>query len=250
MSTRLVNIDRLTPMLLPPDLKDWVPNHHMVHFILEAIEHLDLSCCQLNWRGSGSEQYPPSTLLALLVYCYATGRFSSRRIEERFKQVSMEKQAAYEAKMKARDDIRRTGCKPRGCDPKPPSQKPNDKAQYNFTDPESRIMKAGQSKAFEQSYNAQAAVDAEGSYLILGQRVTNHCNDKKELKPTKESVNPIVREVTAVLADSGYFSENAIKEIEEDGAMVYAAVEKGTHGRTVADLEKQTTPNLPKRTPV
>jgi hypothetical protein len=50
-------------MLLPPDLKDWVPDRHIVHFILEAIEHLDLGCCQLNWRGSGSEQYPPSMLL-------------------------------------------------------------------------------------------------------------------------------------------------------------------------------------------
>lgn len=69
-------------MLLPPDLRDWVPSRHMVHFILEAIEHLDLNCFRINWRGSGSEQYPPSTLLALLVYCYATGRFSSRRIEE------------------------------------------------------------------------------------------------------------------------------------------------------------------------
>jgi len=54
----------------------------MVHFILEAIEHLDLNCFRMNWRGCGSEQYPPSTLLALLVYCYATGRFSSRRIED------------------------------------------------------------------------------------------------------------------------------------------------------------------------
>ena len=79
MSKRLINIDRRTPMLLPPDLRDWVPSRHMVHFILEAIERLDLNCFRINWRGSGSKQYPPSTLLALLVYCYATGRFSSRR---------------------------------------------------------------------------------------------------------------------------------------------------------------------------
>jgi len=69
-------------MLLPPDLRDWVPDRHMVHFIVEAIEHLDLNCFRINWRGSGSEPYPPSMLLALLVYGYATGRFSSRRIEE------------------------------------------------------------------------------------------------------------------------------------------------------------------------
>ena len=82
MSIRLINVDRQTPMLLPPDLRDWVPEGHMVHFILEAIDHLDLSSFRLNWRGSGSEQYPPATMLALLVYCYATARFGSRRIEE------------------------------------------------------------------------------------------------------------------------------------------------------------------------
>ncbi len=54
----------------------------MVHFVLEATERLDLRCFEVNWRGSGSEQYPPGMLLALLVYCYATGRFGSRRIEE------------------------------------------------------------------------------------------------------------------------------------------------------------------------
>lgn len=366
-------------MLLPPDLRDWVPERHMVHFIVEAIEHLDLSCFRLNWRGTGSKQYPPSTLLALLVYCYATGRFSSRRIEEatysdvvvryicanthpdhdtictfrsqnaelfkemfvkvlamaaelgalkkvgtisvdgtklhahaskhsavsykragemieqlqmevealvekaeradatpldeglsipeeiarreeriarlekaravieeRFEQVRREKQAAYEAKMKERETSRQAGKKPRGCDPKPPSATPDDKAQYNFTDPDSRIMKAGQSKAFEQSYNAQAAVDAEGSYLIVGQRVTNHGNDKAELKPTLEAVDGTLRKADAVLADSGYFSEAAVAEVEADGqSTVYAAVEKQSHGRTVADLEKGVDPEPP-----
>ena len=42
-------------MLLPPDLRDWVPQRHMVHFIIEAIEHLDLNCFRVNWRGCGSE---------------------------------------------------------------------------------------------------------------------------------------------------------------------------------------------------
>ena len=60
---------------------------------------------------------------------------------------------------------------------------PDDKAQYNFTDPASRIMKAGSGNHFEQSYNAQAAVDIEGSMLVLGQRVTDHPNDKAELAP-------------------------------------------------------------------
>ena len=81
MAERLVNIDRQTPMLLPPDLREWVAGNELAHLILEAVELCDLRGAQLNVRGSGSEQYPPSMMLALLIYCYATGVFSSRRIE-------------------------------------------------------------------------------------------------------------------------------------------------------------------------
>ena len=58
--------------------------------------------------------------------------------------------------------------------------------QYNFTDPESRIMKAGNGNHFEQSYNAQAAVEVE-SRLIVGERVSQSPNDKQELVPTLAS---------------------------------------------------------------
>jgi len=81
MATRFVNVDRNTPMLLPPDLREWVPADDMVHFVIEAVEGLRLSRLKVNRRGSGSEQYPPKMMLALLVYCYANGIFSSRRIE-------------------------------------------------------------------------------------------------------------------------------------------------------------------------
>ena len=68
-------------MLLPPDLRDWLPSEHMVHFIMDAVDALDLSQARVNERGTGSAQYPPSMMLGLLIYCYATGTFSSRRIE-------------------------------------------------------------------------------------------------------------------------------------------------------------------------
>jgi transposase len=77
----LIYIDRDTPLLLPPDLRDWVEPGHMVHFILDAVDALDLSAARVNDRGTGSAQYPPSMMLALLIYSYATGTFSSRRIE-------------------------------------------------------------------------------------------------------------------------------------------------------------------------
>ena len=80
MPARLVTIDHDTPMLLPPDLRQWVPEDHLVHFIMEAVDLLDLSAARVNHRGTGSEQYPPAMMLGLLIYCYATGTFSSRRI--------------------------------------------------------------------------------------------------------------------------------------------------------------------------
>src|SRR3546814_20539490 len=68
-------------MFLPYDLREWVPCGHIVHFILEAVEQIPTAHFRVNHRGTGSEQYPPTMMLALLIYCYATGRFGSRTIE-------------------------------------------------------------------------------------------------------------------------------------------------------------------------
>ena len=82
MAARFVTVDRDTPMRLPPSLHDWVPQVHLVHFIIDAGGPLDLRHARVNERGSGSKQSPPATMLALLVYSYATGTFASRRIEQ------------------------------------------------------------------------------------------------------------------------------------------------------------------------
>lgn len=82
MATRFVDIDRDTALLLPPDLRDWVPANHLVHFLIDAVEKLDLRQIKVNTRGTGDAQYPPAMLLALLVYSYATGVFGSRRIQQ------------------------------------------------------------------------------------------------------------------------------------------------------------------------
>ena len=381
MAAKFINIDRDTPMMFPPDLRDWLPEDSMVHFIIDAVEMLDLQQFSINHRGSGSAQYPPSMMLSLLIYCYATGRFPSREIElathhdiavrficggdkhpdhdtintfrsrnravfqeafvkvlllahelghfkkiggvsvdgtkikanaskhsavsykragemikqleleveeltrkaeeadstpledgltlpdeikrrqdrkaslekarriieARYEETRKEKQAEYEAKKKVRDEARKQGRKLRGREPQPPSDAPDDKDQFNFTDEESRIMKAGNSKHFEQAYNAQAAVDTEGSMLVTGCYVTNHANDKLELTPTVESVAPEVRELSHVNADTGYFSEKAVLEVEQNGAgpTVYCAVEKHSHHRSVDDLLKKSDPPLP-----
>jgi transposase len=81
MAARFKNTDRNTPLLLPPDLRDWVAPDDLVHFVLQAVERLPLTSFAVNHKGCGDEQYPPHTLLALLIYCYANGVFSSRRIE-------------------------------------------------------------------------------------------------------------------------------------------------------------------------
>lgn len=78
---KFINIDHDTELLLPPNLRDWVPEGHLVHFVMDAVDLIDVSEASVNQRGTGSEQYPPRLLLGLLVYCYATGLFSSRQIE-------------------------------------------------------------------------------------------------------------------------------------------------------------------------
>ena len=92
---------------------------------------------------------------------------------------------------------------------------PDDKAQDNFTDPQSRIMKMGGS--FEQCYNAQAAVDGE-SQLIIASGLTNNAADNDELLPMMEAVKSNLGELPKrVLADSGYRSEQAFAALEEKG---------------------------------
>ncbi|VGO22042.1 hypothetical protein SCARR_04123 [Pontiella sulfatireligans] len=378
MATRLKNLDRDTPMLLPPDLRDWIPQKHIVHFLIDAVDRLPAGDFRFNLRGTGDEQYPPRMMLTLLIYCYATGRFSSRGIEDatwsdvivryicggslhpdhdticafrrtnrelfekafvrvllmaqetaglkkvgtvsvdgtkikasaskhsavsykhageqvellrkeveqlaakaeqvdnvplddglsipdeivrredriksleharavikaRYEEERKQKQAEYEEKKTAFEEKRKNK-KPRGKEPKPPSAEPPDKKQYNFTDPESRIMKAGNGSHFEQAYNAQAAVDTE-TYLIVGQLVTDAPNDKEQLNPVLASIPEEAATPESVLTDTGYYSEKAVKDAETGGGpTVYSAMAKGSHHVSVADLEKQPLPTPP-----
>jgi transposase len=111
--------------------------------------------------------------------------------------------------------------------------KPADKDQYNFTDPESRIMKGAD--GFVQGYNAQAAVEPKRG-LIVGQRVTEAANDKEQLQPMVETIEQQSgQRPEAVLADSGYCSEENLKFLEsaeapEQKIEGYIATGKQKHG--------------------
>ena len=79
--SNFVDCDREQAFLLPPDLRDWIPADDLGHFVIEAVERVDLGAFKVNHRGTGSAQYHPRMMLALMIYCYANGIFSSRRIE-------------------------------------------------------------------------------------------------------------------------------------------------------------------------
>ena len=121
--------------------------------------------------------------------------------------------------------------------------------QFNFTDGASRIMLAGDGNIV-QGFNAQAVIDTEGSMLLVGGYVTNHSNDKKELVPALVNIDQEVRIVSEVCADTGYFSETAVKTVEVNGTgpVVYCAIERQGHHRTVADLEWKSEPEEPPQT--
>src|SRR6478609_2298425 len=73
--------DRETGFLLPPSVDEWLPEQHLARFVVEVVDGLDLRAMIGSYRGSGSASYHPKVLLALLVYGYATGVFSSRKLE-------------------------------------------------------------------------------------------------------------------------------------------------------------------------
>src|SRR5664279_1982548 len=74
-------IDRQTGFLLPPSVDEWLPEKHLARFVVEVIDGMDLRAMSGSYRGSGSASYHPRMLLGIVVYGYATGIFSSRKLE-------------------------------------------------------------------------------------------------------------------------------------------------------------------------
>ncbi len=330
-------------LLLPPSLRDWLPEDHLAYFVSDVVDALDLSAITTVYEDEerGYPPYHPVMMTKVLVYAYCVGIFSSRRIQRRlaedvgfrvlaagnepdfrtiadfrkthlaaltgfFEQVldlarasgaprlgrvaldgtkikanaskhkAMSYQRMGEKQRQLRAEVKdllaqaeaadaaedaEYGADRRG-DELPAelqrresrlarireakqvlearakdeavakgqpaeSAKPDPKAQYNFTDPESRIMKGPD--GFVQAYNAQVAVD--DLQLIVGQAVTQACNDKQQLVPMIATITQQSGEAPAVLlADAGYCSDANVVAISATPIDAYISTRKQSHG--------------------
>ena len=355
-------------LLLPPRMRDWLPDDHLALFVLDVVAELDLSAMVSRYDGSrgGRPPFSPRMLVGLLVYGYCIGVCSSRKLEqatyeqvafrvltadqhpdhdtiahfrrehlaalaELFVQVlrlcegaglvklghvaldgtkmkanaSKHKAMSYgrmdakveeleaqirelmdqaeqadraederygkgvrgdelpeelrrredrlakikqakavleaEAKERAqaeqtRRDEMNAAREARGHKPvehaQPPDEEPESKAQRNFTDSESRIMKDSATGGWVQGYNAQAAVD-EASQIIVAADVTQEANDKRQLEPMVEQVKGNTNATPKVLsADNGYYSESNVEYLQREGIDGHIATGRSKHGES------------------
>lgn len=153
-------------------------------------------------------------------------------LEERADERYQSELAAYEEKLKERARrAQESGRKVRGRKPEPPAPGARDKDQYNFTDPESRIMKNSTDDGFDQHYNVQIAVDQQ-SLLIVGNGLSQAANDKQEAIPTVEAIDERVGKPAAAALDNGYFSEPNIAALEAREISPYIATGRENHQRS------------------
>ena len=164
-----------------------------------------------------------------------------RKIREAMASLEAEAKEQAEAKRQAIQDqeesLQEEGRKRKGKKPKEPSDRPDDKAQRNFTDPESRIMKDGATKSFEQCYNCQAAVD-ETNQIIVATYVTQQANDKQQLEPLVEEIkdNTDGAKPKKVSADNGYYSEPNVAYLEAEGIDGFLATGRQKHSEQPAGV--------------
>jgi transposase len=156
-------------------------------------------------------------------------------LEAEAKAAAQQKQAEVEARLKERERQeeergRKLGGKPPQA-PSPEEAKPEPKAQRNFTDADSRIMKDGATKEFVQAYNAQAAVDGQAQ-VIVAAVVTQEANDKQQLVPMLEEVEALTGSKPGqATADSGYFSEANVTAPGLEGIDLCVPPDRQKHGR-------------------
>jgi hypothetical protein len=159
-------------------------------------------------------------------------------LEQEAKEEAAQQRAEQEQKLAEREaEEQRTGKKKGGrkaepCDPEKAT--PDNTAQRNFTDPESRIMPDGANKgSFVQGYNAQIAVDS-ASQVIVAAEVTQETNDKKQLLPMIALIAAnLEQKPEKVSADTGYFSEANVTDASVKDVDLYIATGRDKHGEVV-----------------
>jgi transposase len=158
-----------------------------------------------------------------------------KRIQEAKKALEAKARAAEQARKQREQEDSTNDDKPkRGKKRKAVSDVPADNKQYNFTDPESSIMKAN-NKGWDQCGNAQAAVDSK-KQIIVACDVTSQSNDKQQFEPMLEQAQENVGEdkkIKSASADSGYYSESNVKFAEDKKIDVYIATKRNKHSDSV-----------------
>jgi hypothetical protein len=153
------------------------------------------------------------------------------KIEARARERLEREQAEHQGKLAARaEQEKRTGKKPRGRPPEPPTGGVKDTEQVNLTDEDSRIMKVA-GGGFDQCYNAQAVV-ATGSLLVVATEVSQAPNDKRQLQPMIEKLKALPKELgraKRMLTDNGYFSEANVEACEAARIEPLIAMGRSSH---------------------
>ena len=172
---------------------------------------------------------------------------AKRKIEAR---VKAEAEAAYAAKLAAREQrAKKSGKRPRGRPPTPPTGTPSDKDQVNFTDEDSRIMPVP-GGGFEQAYNAQAAVDID-SLLVVAPALTQASNDKQQVVPMLEQLQalpPALGQVNTLLADAGYASEDNVNACAQAKIRPLIALGRDAHHLSLRERFNEPPPSTGKPT--
>jgi transposase len=166
------------------------------------------------------------------------------KIRQAKAELEAEARAAAEAESKARaaaeEQRQAEGRKKTGKTPAPPKVEPDGKAQRNFTDPESRILKT--KDGYIQGYNAQAAVDGEAQ-IIVAQTLTDSSSDQAQLAPLLDGIRAnLSRNPDEASADAGYCSAANLRTIKRRRIEGYIATGRQKHGTKSATAKKASTP--------
>lgn len=202
-----------------------------VQRLVEDAEALDRAEDAQYGRGRRGEELPavlrdPATRPQRLREAKARLEAARKRALAATKQTQIDK---IDAAKQALESTAREHAAAAGA-PAPATARPDPKAQRNFTDPESRIMKTPD--GFQQCYNAQVAVTV-GSQFVVAADVVAAANDKQQLQPMVEHVIANVGEPDGVIADSGYFSEANVQALAQRAGRpldAHIAVDRDRHG--------------------